>query len=112
MAQSFRVTLRSTKFLDANDCSSGGQSGEGEARLYRGNSTIAFTILRTLMLREHNRTAVILEKQYGWDDERTFQTNRNILTVNGTARGPDHHLACPKCQRLPLPALRQSFRSE
>jgi prostaglandin-endoperoxide synthase 2 len=47
----------------------------------RGNSTIAFTIMSTLMLREHNRIAGILDKQYGWDDERTFQTTRNILTV-------------------------------
>ena len=47
----------------------------------RGNSTIAFTLMSTLMLREHNRISGILDKQYGWDDERTFQTTRNILTV-------------------------------
>ena len=47
----------------------------------RGNSTIAFTLMSTLFLREHNRIAGILDREYGWSDERTFQTTRNILTV-------------------------------
>jgi prostaglandin-endoperoxide synthase 2 len=47
----------------------------------RGNSTPAFTMMSTLMLREHNRIARQLDKVYGWDDERVFQTTRNILIV-------------------------------
>ena len=47
----------------------------------RANSTPAFTMMSTLMLREHNRVAGLLDKEYGWPDERTFQTTRNILIV-------------------------------
>lgn len=47
----------------------------------RGNSTLGFTLMSTLMLREHNRIAGLLDSAYGWDDERTFQTTRNILIV-------------------------------
>ncbi|MEP6822507.1 MAG: peroxidase family protein, partial [Chthoniobacterales bacterium] len=51
----------------------------------RGNSTPGFVMMTVLMLREHNRIAGLLEQEYGaaggWDDERIFQTTRNILTV-------------------------------
>lgn len=47
----------------------------------RGNATPAFTMMSTLFLREHNRIARTLDEAYGWEDERTFQTTRNILIV-------------------------------
>jgi prostaglandin-endoperoxide synthase 2 len=51
----------------------------------RGNSTPGFLMMTVLMLREHNRIARLLEQQYGatagWDDERIFQTTRNIMIV-------------------------------
>ncbi len=51
----------------------------------RGNSTPAFIMMTVLMLREHNRIAGLLEQGHrgdiAWDDERIFQTARNILIV-------------------------------
>ena len=46
-----------------------------------GNLQVGFVMMNVLFLREHNRIARMLEKEYGWDDERLFQTTRNILTV-------------------------------
>lgn len=46
-----------------------------------GNLQLGFVMMGVLFLREHNRIARMLEKEYGWDDERLFQTTRNILTV-------------------------------
>src|SRR4051812_44977728 len=46
------------------------------------NSQIGFVMLNTLWLREHNRVAGLLAREYpAWDDERLFQTTRNILIV-------------------------------
>ncbi len=46
----------------------------------RTNSNAGFTAMNTLFLREHNRICAVLAKANGtWDDERLFQTARNIL---------------------------------
>ena len=47
-----------------------------------GNLQIGFVMMGVLFLREHNRIARSLKQAYpSWDDERLFQTARNILTV-------------------------------
>jgi Animal haem peroxidase len=47
-----------------------------------GNLQLGFVLMGVLFLREHNRIARSLAREYpGWDDERLFQTARNILTV-------------------------------
>lgn len=46
----------------------------------RVNATPFASMMNTLLLREHNRIADELERRNdGWDDERVFQTARNIL---------------------------------
>ncbi|GGV24588.1 hypothetical protein GCM10010182_53980 [Actinomadura cremea] len=48
----------------------------------RGNTQVGFTMLTVLFLREHNRVARLLaERNSRWDDERLFQTARNIVIV-------------------------------
>ncbi|NUT10491.1 MAG: heme peroxidase [Nonomuraea sp.] len=48
----------------------------------RGNGQIGFTMLTVLFLREHNRIARLMAERYPrWDDERLFQTTRNVLIV-------------------------------
>jgi prostaglandin-endoperoxide synthase 2 len=48
----------------------------------RSNLQIGFTMLTVLFLREHNRVARELGREYpAWDDERLFQTARNIMTL-------------------------------
>ncbi|MES2625374.1 MAG: peroxidase family protein [Pseudomonadota bacterium] len=50
--------------------------------LEHGNSAIGYTILNTIMLREHNRICDLLKASYpDWNDERLFQTTRNIMIV-------------------------------
>jgi len=48
----------------------------------RSNVQIGYVMLNTLCLREHNRLCDLLAQHYpDWDDERLFQTARNILLV-------------------------------
>ncbi|MGJ8653812.1 MAG: peroxidase family protein [Opitutaceae bacterium] len=50
----------------------------------RANSTPGFVMMNLLMFREHNRIAREIKKSpdgKNWNDERIFQTTRNILTV-------------------------------
>ncbi|MDJ0951673.1 MAG: peroxidase family protein [Alphaproteobacteria bacterium] len=50
--------------------------------LERGNSSVGYTAISTLFLREHNRLCEELQSRNpGWDDERLFQTARNINIV-------------------------------
>jgi prostaglandin-endoperoxide synthase 2 len=46
--------------------------------LERGNSTIGYTAVSTVFLREHNRLCREFAARYGWDDDRLFQTARNV----------------------------------
>ena len=48
----------------------------------RANVQLGYVMLNTLCVREHNRLCEVLAYNYPqWDDERLFQTARNILTV-------------------------------
>jgi prostaglandin-endoperoxide synthase 2 len=50
--------------------------------LERGNSTILYSALNTVFLREHNRLCRELRRAHpAWDDERLFDTARNINIV-------------------------------
>lgn len=50
--------------------------------LERANVQIGYVMLNVLCLREHNRVCDILAEHYPtWDDERLFQTARNIVVV-------------------------------
>lgn len=46
----------------------------------RGNVTPGYAMMNVLFLREHNRVARELQKEYPcWDDNRLFETTRNVL---------------------------------
>ncbi len=48
----------------------------------RANVQIGYVMLTTLCVREHNRLCIVLAEHYpDWDDERLFQTARNITIV-------------------------------
>ncbi|WP_373487607.1 peroxidase family protein, partial [Blastomonas sp.] len=48
----------------------------------RANATTQVAMMNTLFFREHNRLAGLISAQNaGWDDERVFQTVRNIVIV-------------------------------
>lgn len=50
--------------------------------LFQANSTAGYGAINTIFFREHNRICEVLKEEYNtWDDERLFQTTRNILTV-------------------------------
>jgi prostaglandin-endoperoxide synthase 2 len=60
---------------------------ERKARLFvtgleRGNSTVFYSAINTLFLREHNRLCDELKKSHpAWDDDRLFETARNVNIV-------------------------------
>jgi prostaglandin-endoperoxide synthase 2 len=62
-------------------------SASGRATLFavggdRVNAAPQTAMVNTLWLREHNRLATILEAKHpDWDDERVFETSRNIIIV-------------------------------
>jgi prostaglandin-endoperoxide synthase 2 len=48
----------------------------------RANAQIGYMMMNVLFLREHNRVCDVLAQAYpSWDDERLFQTTRNIMIV-------------------------------
>jgi prostaglandin-endoperoxide synthase 2 len=48
----------------------------------RANVQLGYLMIGNLFFREHNRIARLLEQKYSsWDDERLFQTTRNIMTA-------------------------------
>ncbi len=50
--------------------------------LEHGNSSIGNTLMNVVFLREHNRVAGLLQDEHPeWDDDRVFETTRNILIV-------------------------------
>jgi prostaglandin-endoperoxide synthase 2 len=61
-------------------------SEERKAKMFVGgvervNVQIGYAMFNTLFLREHNRICGELARAYNWDDERLFQTTRNIMIV-------------------------------
>lgn len=52
--------------------------------LERGSNTVLYAALNALFIREHNRICKVLAAAHpGWDDDRLFETARNINIVQG-----------------------------
>ncbi len=84
----------------------------------RANSTAFTAAINTLFLREHNRLCAMLERDNpGWDDERVFQTARNInivLLIKLVVEEYINHIS-PYWMRLladPAPAYRAEWNRE
>lgn len=79
--QALRPPLRLTDFLAGLEPE---EQAEVKASIFafageRANSTPYTAMLNTLFLREHNRLAGLIERAHpDWDDERVFQTARNV----------------------------------
>jgi prostaglandin-endoperoxide synthase 2 len=73
--------------LDAGPFGVSGLSVAQKAGLFatggdRANVQIGYVMFNVLFLREHNRIAGLLAQAYPqWDDERIFQTARNVLLI-------------------------------
>lgn len=82
--------------------------------LEHGNSTMANIVMNTLFLREHNRTAGILASAHpDWDDERIFQTARNVTIVvllNIVISDYIVHIAPVDVRLEPVPGLAEKER--
>lgn len=51
--------------------------------LERGNSTILYTAISTMCVREHNRIAAVFERgRADWDDDRLYETARIVMVRN------------------------------
>lgn len=73
----------------------------------RGNIQTGYMMFNVLFMREHNRICGLLAQQYpDWDDERLFQTARNIcivLMLKIVIEEYVHHLA-PYCFKFTISA--------
>ncbi len=82
--------------------------------LERGNSTVIYAAISSIFLREHNRLCRLLAGAHpGWDDDRLFQTARNVnivmllkLTINEYI----NHLAGSPFKLSLLPGCGESRR--
>jgi prostaglandin-endoperoxide synthase 2 len=76
-----------TEFAGLKQVQFGDRSPEEKNQFFamagdRSNVQIGYVLLNVLFLREHNRIAGLLAREYpAWDDERIFQTARNIVIV-------------------------------
>ena len=84
----------------------------------RANSTVFTASVNTLFLREHNRLCTMLERDNpDWDDERVFQTARNInivLLIKVVIQEYINHIS-PYWMRLladPVPAYTAKWNRE
>ncbi len=78
------------------------------ARLYatgvdRGSNTIVYAALNALFLREHNRIAGVLAAAHPhWDDDRLFQTARNVNIVQALKLVVEQYITHLAGNRLPF----------